>query len=284
MTESMHAPATTGEYSLSPIVAGAWRLADWGWTPQQRLAWIEGNRRKVDELSGGKIAYVYMPDTGAGGYQYFNRMFFPQIDKQALIVDDRRNGGGQAANYVTELLSRPYLSSWKDRDGMVFDTPGGAIYGPKAMLIDQDAGSGGDFMPYAFKRVGLGPLIGKRTWGGLIGISANPPLIDGGNQSGMLAMHHATDVAIAKACAHGFALVGVTNSWMSGRSAYYVERIARADLIGLHTVGSASLVAPPGVMDHPGSARCHRRRRSLLATKPTAQCCTKLCHRARQQR
>ncbi len=145
----------------------------------RRWAWIDGNRQKVQAKSGGKIAYVYMPDTAGQGFEHFNRMFFGQIDKQALIVDDRRNGGGQAANYVTELLSRPYLASWKDRDGLVFDTPGGAIYGPKAMLIDQDAGSGGDFMPYAFKRVGLGPLIGKRTWGGLIGISANPPLIDG---------------------------------------------------------------------------------------------------------
>lgn len=145
----------------------------------RRWAWIDGNRRKVDQKSGGKIAYVYMPDTAGQGYEHFNRMFFAQVDKQALIVDDRRNGGGQAANYVTELLARPYLGSWKDRDGLVFDTPGGAIYGPKAMLIDQDAGSGGDFMPYAFKRVGLGPLIGKRTWGGLIGISTNPPLIDG---------------------------------------------------------------------------------------------------------
>jgi tricorn protease len=146
----------------------------------RRWAWIEGNRQKVEARSGGKIAYVYMPDTAGQGYEHFNRMFFAQIDKQALIVDDRKNGGGQAANYVTELLARPYLSSWKDRDGLVFDTPGGAIYGPKAMLVDQDAGSGGDFMPYAFKRVGLGPLIGKRTWGGLIGISINPPLIDGG--------------------------------------------------------------------------------------------------------
>ncbi|MGQ3055024.1 MAG: S41 family peptidase [Roseateles sp.] len=146
----------------------------------RRWAWIEGNRRSVQAKSGGKVAYVYMPDTAGQGYEHFNRMFFAQVDKQALIVDDRRNGGGQAANYVTELLARPYLGSWKDRDGLVFDTPGGAIYGPKAMLVDQDAGSGGDFMPYAFKRVGLGPLIGKRTWGGLIGISTNPPLIDGG--------------------------------------------------------------------------------------------------------
>lgn len=143
--------------------------------------WVDHNRQEVDRLSGGKLAYVYMPDTATQGFQLFNRMFFAQVDKQGLVMDDRRNGGGQAANYVTEVLGRAYLGSWKDRDALVYDTPGGAIYGPKAMLIDQDAGSGGDFMPYAFRRTGLGPLIGKRTWGGLIGIAANPPLIDGGS-------------------------------------------------------------------------------------------------------
>lgn len=149
--------------------------------PLRQWNWIENNRQYVDKMSGGKLAYVYLPDTGADGFNYFNRMFFAQVDKEAAIIDDRRNGGGQAANYVTDVLSRQYLAGWKDRDGMIFETPGGAIYGPKAMLIDQDAGSGGDFLPYAFKRMGLGPLIGKRTWGGLIGISANPNLIDGGN-------------------------------------------------------------------------------------------------------
>lgn len=145
--------------------------------------WIEKNRQTVAQRTNGRVAYVYLPDTAGDGYKHFNRMFFAQVDKDALIVDDRRNSGGQAANYVTNVLSRKYLSGWKDRDGMTFETPGGAIYGPKAMLIDQDAGSGGDFLPYAFKRHGLGPLIGKRTWGGLIGISANPPLIDGGGLS-----------------------------------------------------------------------------------------------------
>ncbi len=143
--------------------------------------WVEKNRQYVQKQSNGKVAYVYLPNTAADGFQYFNRMFFAQVDKQAVIIDERRNGGGQAANYVTDVLSRPYLSSWKDRDGLLYDTPGGAIYGPKAMLIDQDAGSGGDFLAYAFKRLGLGMLIGKRTWGGLIGISANPDLIDGGS-------------------------------------------------------------------------------------------------------
>jgi tricorn protease len=145
--------------------------------------WIENNRRAVEKATNGRVAYVYLPDTGGDGYKHFNRMFFAQVDKDAVIVDDRRNSGGQAANYVTDVLSRMHLAGWKDRAGLTWDTPGGAIYGPKAMLIDQDAGSGGDFLPYAFKRHGLGPLIGKRTWGGLIGISTNPPLIDGGSLS-----------------------------------------------------------------------------------------------------
>jgi len=143
-------------------------------------AWVEGNRKKVDALSGGKVGYVYLPNTGGGGYTYFNRMFYAQTDKKGMVIDERRNGGGQAANYITDVLSRQYLAGWEDRDGLTFDTPAGAIYGPKVMLIDQDAGSGGDFLPYSFKRMGLGKLIGKTTWGGLIGISANPGLIDGG--------------------------------------------------------------------------------------------------------
>ncbi len=142
--------------------------------------WIEHNRRYVEEKSGGRMAYVYMPDTGGNGFNYFNRMFFAQAEKDALILDERRNGGGQVANYVIELLNRPYLMGAKDRDGMLLDTPTAGIYGPKAMLIDQDAGSGGDIMPYLFRKTGVGPLIGTRTWGGVIGISVNPKLIDGG--------------------------------------------------------------------------------------------------------
>lgn len=142
--------------------------------------WVEKNRDYVQKKTNGKVAYVYLPNTGADGYQYFNRMFYAQAEKSALIIDERRNGGGQAANYITDILARSYLAGWKDRDGMIYETPGAAIYGPKAMLIDQDAGSGGDFLPYSFKRLKLGTLIGKRTWGGLIGISANPNLIDGG--------------------------------------------------------------------------------------------------------
>ncbi len=142
--------------------------------------WVAQNQEYVERKSGGKIAYVYLPDTADNGFAFFNRMFFAQVDHDGLIVDDRRNSGGQAANYILEVLSRKYLSGWKDRDGLVFNTPAGGIYGPKAMLIDQDAGSGGDYLPYNFRYLNLGKLIGTRTWGGLIGISANPQLIDGG--------------------------------------------------------------------------------------------------------
>ncbi len=141
--------------------------------------WVARNQEYVQRKSGGKVAYVYLPDTSEDGYTYFNRMFFAQIDHEALIVDDRKNNGGQAADYVLDILNRKHLSGWKGRDGLVFDTPAGAIYGPKVMLIDQDAGSGGDYLPYSFRNLGLGKLIGTRTWGGLIGLSFNP-LIDGG--------------------------------------------------------------------------------------------------------
>jgi tricorn protease len=146
----------------------------------RQWAWVEHNREYVERKSAGKLAYVYLPDTANDGFKFFNRMFFAQMDKDGLIIDDRRNGGGQAANYVLDTLNRKYLSGWKDRDGLVANTPAAAIYGPKAMLIDQDAGSGGDYLPWGFRRLGLGKLIGTRTWGGLIGIFANPPLIDGG--------------------------------------------------------------------------------------------------------
>ncbi len=145
--------------------------------------WIEHNREYVEQKTAGKVAYVYLPDTAAGGFQYFNRLFFAQADKPALIIDERKNNGGQAANYIIEILGRPYLAGWKDRDALVFTTPGGVMRGPKIMLIDQDAGSGGDFLPWAFHHQKLGTLIGTRTWGGLIGIAANPPQIDGGQLS-----------------------------------------------------------------------------------------------------
>jgi tricorn protease len=147
----------------------------------RNISWVEDNRRKVEKMSGGRVAYVYMPDTGFGGYANFNRYFFAQVDKDALVLDERFNGGGKAADYVIDYLRRELLNYWTAREGKTYETPGGAIYGPKAMVINEFAGSGGDAMPWYFRHAKLGPLVGKRTWGGLVGISGYPPLLDGGS-------------------------------------------------------------------------------------------------------
>ena len=143
-------------------------------------SWVEENRRKVDELSGGRVAYIYMGDTAQDGYESFNRYYFSQLDKQGLVLDERFNGGGSIADYVIDLLNRPLLSYWATREGRTFTSPNASIFGPKVMIINERAGSGGDAMPLFFRRRGLGPLVGTRTWGGLIGIYDYPQLIDGG--------------------------------------------------------------------------------------------------------
>jgi tricorn protease len=143
-------------------------------------SWVEGNRKKVDELSNGRVAYVYMPDTSLDGYASFNRYYFSQLDKSAVVLDERYNGGGLVADYVIDLLDRPLLAYWATREGKEFVTPNASIFGPRVMIINEQAGSGGDAMPQFFRRRSLGKLVGKRTWGGLIGIYDYPPLIDGG--------------------------------------------------------------------------------------------------------
>jgi len=146
----------------------------------RNLAWIEENRRKVDVMSGGKLAYVYLPDTGQGGFTSFNRYFFAQVDKQGVILDERYNGGGQVADYMIDVLNRPLLSYNAFRYGAIQKTPSGSIPGPKVMIINEAAGSGGDMLPWMFRYTKAGTLVGKRTWGGLIGIIGFPPLMDGG--------------------------------------------------------------------------------------------------------
>ena len=143
--------------------------------------WLVNNMRTVDRLSDGRIAYVYLPDTGTGGFTSFNRYFFAQVGKQAVIIDDRFNSGGQAADYIINYLQRTLWNYWYTPNGDVMTEPTEAIFGPKAMLINQYAGSGGDLIPWFFHHVGLGPLIGERTWGGEVGITGYPPLIDGGS-------------------------------------------------------------------------------------------------------
>jgi tricorn protease len=146
----------------------------------RNLDWIESNRRKVDQMSGGKLAYVYLPDTGGGGYTNFNRYYFSQIDKDGAVIDERFNGGGTAADYIIDYMRRPLLNKWATREGDDFSTPSASIYGPKVMIINEYAGSGGDLMPWLFRKAGVGTLVGKRTWGGLVGVYDFPPLIDGG--------------------------------------------------------------------------------------------------------
>lgn len=144
--------------------------------------WIEANRRKVDELSGGKLAYVYVPNTGAGGYTYFNRYYFAQQDKKGAVIDERNNGGGSAADYMVDIMARELHGYFNSRanDRKPFTTPMAGIWGPKVMLINERAGSGGDLLPYLFSKMKIGPLIGTLTWGGLVGTWDTPSFIDGG--------------------------------------------------------------------------------------------------------
>jgi tricorn protease len=142
--------------------------------------WVEGNLKKVNEATNGRVAYVYVPNTSTSGHVYFKRYFFPQVHKDAIIVDERFNGGGQVADYYIDHLRRPFVSYWNMRYGDDIKTPGGSIQGPKVMLIDETAGSGGDLLPWMFRKFKLGPLVGKRTWGGLVGTLGFPSLMDGG--------------------------------------------------------------------------------------------------------
>jgi tricorn protease len=146
----------------------------------RHLAWIEDNRRRVDQATGGKVAYVHVPNTAGGGYTSFNRYYFAQVGKEAAIVDERFNEGGQLADYIIEYLKRPLMSKVVAREGHDWSSPSEAIYGPKVMMINEMSGSGGDALPWYFRKAGIGPLIGKKTWGGLVGIGGYPELIDGG--------------------------------------------------------------------------------------------------------
>ncbi len=143
------------------------------------IEFVEGNRKKVAELSGGRIGYMHISDTAAQGSIDFVRGFYPQVDKDAMIVDERWNGGGYIQPWFVDTLARKVKAVIQPRNGV--DRPEeSAIEGPKVMLINGYAGSGGDFFPWMFKQAKLGPLIGKRTWGGLVGINGGVPLLDGG--------------------------------------------------------------------------------------------------------
>lgn len=142
--------------------------------------WVEQRRKRVEEATGGRVGYVHVPDTGVNGQNELVRQLFGQVRKEALIIDDRWNGGGQIPTRFIEILHRPITNFWARRDARDIVWPPDGHHGPKCMLINGLAGSGGDAFPAYFRQAGLGKLIGMRTWGGLVGLSGNPGLIDGG--------------------------------------------------------------------------------------------------------
>jgi len=171
--------------NAQPALAGARQVTVVPVANDQALrtrAWVEGNRRLVDRLSGGQLAYVYVPNTGQPGYVSFNRYYFAQQDKAGAVIDERYNGGGSAADYIIDVLQRDFDGYFNNVAGtrMPFTSPGAGIWGPKVMIINEMAGSGGDLMPYMFRRRKIGPLVGTRTWGGLVHTADTPPFVDGG--------------------------------------------------------------------------------------------------------
>jgi tricorn protease len=143
-------------------------------------AWVEERRKMASDMSDGRVGYIYVPNTGVQGQNELFRQFFGQAHMDALIIDDRWNGGGQIPDRFIELLNRPRTNYWARRYGNDWAWPYDSHQGPKAMLINGLAGSGGDMFPWLFRYNDLGKLIGTRTWGGLVGITGMPPLIDGG--------------------------------------------------------------------------------------------------------
>lgn len=146
-------------------------------------AWVESNRRLVEKLSDGQLAYVYLPNTGQPGYTSFNRYYFAQQDKKGAIIDERYNGGGSAADYIIDVLQRDFDGYFNNvaGDRYPFTSPSAGIWGPKVMIINEMAGSGGDLMPYMFRYRKIGTLVGKRTWGGLVHTADTPVFVDGGS-------------------------------------------------------------------------------------------------------
>jgi tricorn protease len=177
---------TTLTVNGKPVMEGARQVVVIPVANEQGLrtrAWVESNRRLVDKLSNGQLAYVYLPNTSQPGYTSFNRYYFAQQDKKGAIIDERYNGGGQAADYIIDVLQRSFDGYFNNvaGDRIPFTSPAAGIWGPKVMIINEMAGSGGDLMPYMFRYRKIGLLVGKRTWGGLVHTADTPGFVDGGS-------------------------------------------------------------------------------------------------------
>ena len=168
----------------SPTLTGARQITFNPISAESRLrylAWVEGNYDRVQEMTEGRVGYMHIPDMGDRGLREFIKWYFPQIRKEGLIVDVRGNGGGNVSEMLIERLGRWPLGTGFGRNSEIPDTyPGTAFYGHMACLLDEDSASDGDIFPFYFREAGLGPLIGKRTWGGVVGIAGRGSLIDGG--------------------------------------------------------------------------------------------------------
>src|SRR5262249_24074130 len=149
------------------------------WVSYRR--WVDANGDKVWKAGGERVANSHVPNSPPAGIQEFTKQYYPQVDRQGIIVDERFNGGGFVPDFFVERLHRTTLAYWARRDGHDDRTPSSAIDGPKGIPINQYAGSGGHAFPYHFKEMGIGRVIGMATWGGLVGISHNLPLVDGGS-------------------------------------------------------------------------------------------------------
>jgi tricorn protease len=167
-----------------PTQEGAWTVSFNPITTEEHLIyfdWVDANRKRVNELSGGRIGYLHVPDMGASGIYEFIKWYYAQLDKEALVVDERANGGGNVSRMLLERLGRKWLGlNYSRTDDQARTYPDGVFIGPKVAILDANAGSDGDIFPAMFREAGLGPLIGQRSWGGVVGISGHGPLIDGG--------------------------------------------------------------------------------------------------------
>jgi tricorn protease len=173
----------TLKINSKPSTEGAWEISVKPTASEngvRYLDWIDNNRRKVEEATGGRIGYMHVPDTTIPGIIAFDKQFAAQLDKDGIIVDERDNSGGQIPDFYTEKLQRQLLAVLAGRDTKDIPWPPVAIYGPKVMIVNELAGSGGDCFPWFFQREKIGPIVGTRTWGGLVGINNFVPLRDGG--------------------------------------------------------------------------------------------------------
>ncbi|OFV84856.1 MAG: hypothetical protein A2620_04105 [Acidobacteria bacterium RIFCSPHIGHO2_01_FULL_67_28] len=181
--QNLAAKVVTLKVNDKPSPEGAWEISVKPVASENFLRYldfVETTRRKVEQATGGRVGYMHVPDTSIGGLIQFDKYLTAQIGKQGFIIDERYNSGGMIPDFYTEKLKRQLLSLVSPREGKDIPWPPLAIYGPKVMLINEHAGSGGDAFPWFFKREKIGPLVGTRTWGGLIGISRQVPLMDGG--------------------------------------------------------------------------------------------------------